>query len=109
MSDRLTELQRQRALVQVHLSWLDQEIAAAKGIPAPANLNSLTPQANSSPPEALTVAATADADSLLAQYGNETTTTVQSVRKGCFVAFGLLFVLFGLVVYGFYLYHVSHL
>jgi hypothetical protein len=35
MSDRLSELLRQRALVQQHLAWLDGEIADASGNQAP--------------------------------------------------------------------------
>lgn len=33
MSDRLTDLRRQRAAIQQHLDWLDREIAAAQGDP----------------------------------------------------------------------------
>src|SRR5258708_24607243 len=36
MSDRLTELQRQRALAQEQLAWLDREIARESGQALPA-------------------------------------------------------------------------
>lgn len=35
MSDRLAELQRQRALIAEHLAWLDREIAAASPASSP--------------------------------------------------------------------------
>ena len=47
------------------------------------------------------VAASADAasaDPLLAKYGNDTTDSVQNVRKGCYLAFTIAFVLLAFTI-----------
>ena len=103
MSDRLTELQRQRALIQGHLAWLDQEIAAAK--PA---VRSDFPLPAVKPNEPVTMATTAAieplADELIAKFGAEPKGTAQDARKGCVMWFILAMVLLGLGIYGLILY-----
>ncbi len=42
MSDRLSELLRQRALLHEHLAWLDREIASTERSAAPANAPIIT-------------------------------------------------------------------
>jgi len=112
MSDRLNELQRQRAIIQGHLAWLDSEIAAAQGsIPtALPSLASFQPQAPT-PPVPSTIATPAapyqDADELIAKFGTDTKSSAQSARRGCFLVFALSLLLLGLIVYGLYRYSRS--
>lgn len=97
MSDRLAELQRQRALVQEHLAWLDREIAATgKGLerPAPA-ATPLTATAQPATPAAVATKpepSEAKIDELLAQYRSAPGAVRQDVRKGCLLYFALALV-----------------
>ena len=107
MSDRLTELQRQRALIQGHLDWLDQEIATAKGQPVkPATIPLPVPQAATTAPAAPVSAAmdTQLADEVIAKFETETKDSTQSVRRGCFVFFALAMTILLLGIYGLYRY-----
>lgn len=90
MSDRLAELRRQRTLVQQHLAWLDGEIAAAEKFPAPA---AATLPASTAPTRASTAPGIppADADALLARYAEEERTKPGQVKRGCWIAFLILF------------------
>jgi len=100
MSDRLTELQRQRALIQGHLAWLDQEIVAATGKPA---MRSDFPLPAVKPVETVPMATAAVeplADELIAKFGAEPKGTVQDARKGCVLWFIFAMVLLGLGIYG---------
>ncbi|HZP60009.1 MAG TPA: hypothetical protein VFB27_06750, partial [Opitutaceae bacterium] len=63
-SDHLSELRRQRALVQEHLAWLDREIAAAAGETTPLTLAPKPP----GPPAASASVANEEAEALLASY-----------------------------------------
>lgn len=106
MSDRLTDLQRQRALIQGQLEWIDQEIARERGTPAPTpNLARAVPrpETNNSPK----TETEADAEAIISQFGSDTKNEIQGVKKGCFIAFGIALALLGLVVFGFYLYSRS--
>ena len=97
MSDRLTELQRQRRLLQEHVAWLDREIAAesaksgAPSAPLPAAVQS-TPRE----PTALAAAAQrattqlestlpADAEAFLEQYATPPQSIQSDVKRGCFI------------------------
>lgn len=104
MSDRLTDLQRQRALILGQLEWIDQEIAREQGTPAmkPNPARAVSRPETSNPPDT-----EADAEAIISQFGSDTKNEIQSVRKGCFVAFGVALVLLALVVFGFYLYSRS--
>jgi hypothetical protein len=115
MPDRLAELLRQRALVQEHLAWLNQQIAdaaeAAKGktaeplLPASPTLAAPIPTVNlprvtlPTPVAASTAtapaASVADADQILAQYKVTPVAVKEDVRKGCLLYFVAAFVLLG--------------
>ena len=119
MSDRLTELFRQRALVAEHLAWLDREIArlgnapaahpgqaapapsAPAATPAPAipdALRAAIPATTTPPTGVATDAATPPAEEIPEQYRFSPTTVHQDVRKGCLLYFAAAFVVLGLVV-----------
>lgn len=101
MSDRLNELRRQRALLQQHLEWLDAEIAAAQpGEKPPSPAPTVAPR----PAEPV---ATVALEALLAEQKHAPESSAAQVRRGCFIAFGLIFVVLGLAVYGLYLYSAS--
>jgi hypothetical protein len=96
MSDRLTELHRQRALVAEQLVWLDREIAAAGG-ETPA-----TPAA-SPPPITLPPPTHFDndlpvADKILAEFRSEADLSPARTRQGCIWSFvgGIALLLLGL-------------
>jgi len=110
--ERLSELQRQRALVQAHLAWLDGEIAAASGRALPpgsgsradAALPTAAPGPAPAPASPLPGAdATADAEALLRQYGSDPASATAEVRRGCWVAFAGAFLALGLFVLLWYL------
>lgn len=125
MSDRLSELIRQRALVLEHLAWMDGEIAAAKSkadLVAPAGVSDV--RAPSGAPSQVLPTATALASDLLdppvpassaepapaggapvpetevilEQYRVTPTAVKQDVRKGCLLYFVGAFVVLGIVV-----------
>jgi hypothetical protein len=88
MSDRLSELQRQRELLREHLDWLDREIAAEAGqsgavphppqpaipvyTPAPAYRAPLDPH---------------EADAILAQYSKPPASIATQTKAGCILYF----------------------
>ena len=78
MSDRLKELQRQRALAQEQLGWFDHEIAREGGqapaLPLPA-----------APPD--TGEAARAAEEILARYQKQGQTTEKDVKRGCYLYF----------------------
>lgn len=125
MPDRLAELLRQRALVQEHLAWLNQQIADAaeaakgKGAGTAAPPRPSTPNATASAPPVSATAAPisslaphlsgsttnalpADAEEILAKYRVEPTTVKQDVRKGCLLYFCAALLLIGAGLVGFY-------
>lgn len=107
MSDRLSELQRQRALIQGHLAWLDQEIAAATGKPVTPAITPLPVAKPAIPVPAEPAVAAAEeplADELIAKFGAEEQTSPQNVRRGCITFFALAMALLLLGVYGLYRY-----
>jgi hypothetical protein len=106
VSDRLEELQHQRALVQQHLAWLEGEIARESGHPTPASAQA--PQALGSSGEALPTPSSsvsaplstsaADAEVILENFRAESGRQPQQVKLGCWIAFAASFVLLGLVL-----------
>lgn len=114
MSDRLNELRRQRALVQQHLEWLDAEIAAAANrsrsiAPIPAATTHGSGVA-ASPIESISLSdapPAADFEALVAAQKSAPAQSAAEVKRGCFIAFALVFVALGLAVYGWYLYSKS--
>ena len=107
MSDRLKDLQRQRAIALEQLAWLDREIAAQSGQPAPAPAPAwpapVAPAATP-PPAAHTEAV---AEEILANYQNDPINVKSNVKRGCFLYFFLAFAVVGLAVWALYYYHTS--
>jgi hypothetical protein len=104
VSDRLTELQRQRALAQEQLAWLDREIAretsqaATAAVIPPAPPVPVPTALTSAPVQPDMPAATAQAaDEIIARYQHEAGTGAQDVKRGCYLYF---FVALGLLVVG---------
>ena len=97
----MTELQRQRALMQEHLAWLDREIAAQNLISRVSTPPIATPLAPV-PPVSLEPAT--EADAIIAQFGSDTKSLQTDVRRGCFLYFYLAFAVVGLGVLALYLY-----
>jgi cobalamin biosynthesis Mg chelatase CobN len=103
VSDRLNELQRQRALAQEQLAFLDREIAteqaksgahqAATHRATPAPATSPTPAAMAAAAQRATTqlesALPADAEKILAEYASEPSSIKGDVKKGCFLYFFL--------------------
>jgi hypothetical protein len=117
VSDRLNELQRQRALVQEHLAWLDREIAAEAGGAHPAAApQRLASQAGAPAPPRPTVLqqpsptptnlaqSEAVADEILSKYHVEPQSLQTKVKRGCFMYFFLALLLVGLCALGLFLY-----
>lgn len=99
MSDRLTELQRQRALAQEQLAWLDREIARESGtttnVPEP-----VVPIVNPAHRPAAAVPAPS-ADDLLRQYQGGATNIRSEVKRGCLIYFFAAFALLALALAAF--------
>jgi hypothetical protein len=106
MSDRLAELQRQRALLTAHLAWLDQEIASTQQGTAALATPSTQPAApaRSPGPKSTPGSAAPNPDALLAKYGNEPAHSVENVRKGCYIVFSLAFILLTAAVLALFFY-----
>jgi len=84
-SERLAELQRQRALVRDHLAWLDGEIASATGALPAASPNPVAPPPSAAAEPALFY----EPDPVSAQL---------SARRGCFLYFAAAVFLFVLAL-----------
>lgn len=95
MSDRLKELQHQRALAQEQLAGLDREIARESGAAAPPAPSLQKPLAVRPSLDAAT--AEAEAEALLAQYKGDPQALHGDVKRGCFLYF---FAALGLLVLG---------
>jgi hypothetical protein len=103
VSDRLQDLQRQRALVQEQLAWLDREIAAIQKNkvsvlpPEPAAI-AIPVTSPKNVPISFNDAAAAEraAEEILSQYQQENQSLQKTVKRGCllyfFAALGLLVV-----------------
>ncbi len=108
MSDRLSELQRQREIAQEQLAWLDREIARESGQApsAPASVPAPPAAPVVSPPKEMSAAAARAADDIIAQYQTPPGSTTKDVKRGCyayfFVALGTVLLTVG-VIYLFYL------
>ncbi len=92
MSDRLADLQRQRALAQEQVAWFDREIAREAGQVAP-----VTPAPAVVPVIPRPTAAAADeaaaraAQEIIAQYqdGHSPLSAAKNMKRGCYLAFFL--------------------
>ena len=103
MSDRLKDLQRQRALAQEQLAWLDREIARETGAqvsPPVAQAAGLTSRRPSAQP-----AQSSDADAIIAQYQDPRRSIHAETRRGCLIYFFAAFGAVGLGVLALYLFH----
>jgi uncharacterized membrane protein len=110
VSDRLNDLQRQRALAQEQLAWLEREIAREIGAtpppappaappPRPAALAALppveAPVMSPAKPAAVPAAAPSspvaetDAEALLARFKDEAAGTPADAKRGCLVYFSV--------------------
>ena len=121
MSDRLHDLQRQRALAQEQVAWLDREIAAeiAKSGTTPATAQLATPSHPASPtPAALASAARratntvesalpADAEKILAEYQTSPSSIKNDVKRGCFLYLAFAFALLAASLVALYLHSRS--
>lgn len=89
MSDRLKDLQRQRALAQEQLAWLDREIAREAGQGTPLAAHPPVPRAPEtvSPPPAGSAQAAADAEAILAQYQSDPGSLQKNIKRGCYLYF----------------------
>lgn len=85
MSDRLRELQRQRALAQEQVAWLDREIAKE----AQASAGSQPPAAPVAPGLIVAVPTEAIADEILAQHRQSAQNATKDVKRGCYLYFAL--------------------
>jgi cell division septum initiation protein DivIVA len=91
VSDRLAELQRQRALAQEQLAWLDREIAKETGqtpvtaAPTPV----AAPAAAPSRPAVSEEAAARAAAEIIAQYERPAGSMTQDAKRGCYLYFAL--------------------
>ena len=98
MSDRLEDLQRQRALAQEQQNRLDREIAR--------EMSQATPALPAAPIQP--VAGTADeteADKIIAQYNQNPRPIRDVVKSGCLVYFFGAFALVGLGLLAIYLFN----
>lgn len=90
MSDRLTDLRRQRAAIQQHLDWLDREIAAAQ--PGPAQAPAPVQPAPAAP---LVTPVVSTPDPALPELGQpDPVNAARQAKKGC-----LLYLVVALVVF----------
>jgi hypothetical protein len=96
-SDRLKELQRQRALAQEQVAWLDREIARESSLLAAAPTIPVVPAAargfeRPAAPSPL------DAERIIEQYQARPGSLHGEVKRGCFLYFGAAFGLLALGV-----------
>lgn len=102
MSDRLTELQRQRALAQEQVAWFDREIAREAGERPKPHASAVSPVAtaslaDASPRSGGIPSSVPSADDLLKQYQGSGRSIQSEVKRGCFMYF---FAAFGLLAVG---------
>jgi hypothetical protein len=90
MSDRLSDLRHQRALLQQHTDWLDREIAACSGsqpsVPAP----TAATKSDVSPPENVALEPVVPLP--------DPVQASQQARRGCFLYLILALVLIGAIM-----------
>jgi hypothetical protein len=94
VSDRLADLQRQRALAQEQVAWFDREIAKETGrpalsAPAPAAPVLVTPVIPRPTAPASDEAAARAAQEIIAQYqeGHDPQSAAKNMKRGCYLAF----------------------
>jgi hypothetical protein len=100
VSDRLSELQRQRGLLREHLAWLEREIAAEAGGPRPAA--PLPLETLASAPVSRPGLDPHEADAILAQYSKPPTSIATQTKAGCILYFVVGIALLAVAGTGFY-------
>jgi len=96
MSERLPKLLHQRALIQSHLAWLDQEIAREGNIPSLPGQSQLPPPNLPATPRSVAAAGAEDADKILSQFQKAPTTVSTDTRRGCLLYFCIAMTLLAL-------------
>ena len=109
MSDRLDEFRRQRDLLREHLDWLEQEIAALEGTPAPAFRPAPAPRPSYTerpppPLEARAPVSDLDAEAILAEYRQPSVSIQKQAKFGCLLYFALALVVMAAFVTAVYLF-----
>jgi len=87
MSDRLKDLQRQRALAQEQLDWLDREIARETGAVAARPSLPTTPAGPDPANRPSSAAVAPSAEQILAQYQTRGRPMAEEVKRGCILYF----------------------
>ncbi|HEX2862658.1 MAG TPA: hypothetical protein VHN79_13510 [Lacunisphaera sp.] len=103
MSDRLTELRRQRALLHEHLEWLDREIARESAAAGSSSPRAAKPASATPSPAPLKKASFPNEDLLLEQYQSSGASIHSEVKRGCMIYFFAAFALLAIGVIAFYL------
>jgi hypothetical protein len=92
--DRLSELQRQRTLVQQQLAWIDAEIAKASaqeaeatGTPPGTPVAVSSASASSIVLPAPLVTDPQEAEAIIARYHRKADTSVDELKRGCIMQF----------------------
>lgn len=99
MSDRLSELKRQRELLREHAAWLEREIAAEEVRTPSTAAPAATDIARHAPTAAMPPAAPpgdVDVAELARRYGADPTASIASVKRGCWILFVGAFAALGL-------------
>jgi hypothetical protein len=105
MPDRLSELQRQRALLQEHLAWLEREISREAGTRPVTRAGSadITRAGPAAPAPASAQVTPQPAPIVAAEAPQETAGAMAAdARRGCLIAFAVGMVLFFALVLGAY-------
>ena len=87
MSDRLKDLQRQRALAQEQLDWLDREIARETGAAAAFPTRSTTPALPEPAIQPVSSAVAPSPEQILAQYQTRGRPMAVEAKRGCILYF----------------------
>lgn len=95
MSDRLADLQRQRALAQEQVAWFDREIARESGQLTPPSASvapvapAATPVTSRPTAPAADEAAARAAQEIIAQYqdAHNPQSAAKDMKRGCYLAF----------------------
>jgi len=113
VSDRLNDLQRQRALAQEQVAWFDREIARVRGetsgqAPAAAPFPAAAaPAPIPAPANRPASAIDQQADEIIERFKQTEPPLRDHVRRGCFVYFFIAFALVGIALLALYAWHQS--
>jgi hypothetical protein len=104
VTDRLKDLQRQRALAQEQLAWLEREIARESDplTPSPPSPVASPQAAAVTAPTVTGAQAAAEAEAILAQYKSDPSALQKNVKRGCYLYFFAAIGLLGLGVLALY-------